>query len=279
MIKKLFLWCIVLISAVIDAQPFTLRSAGEAKEFRLTLYYGTEGKGAFVQYSGQKGIIPLQIKNYKVDKSGRDEGQPDIYYYTWNEIIDGKVNGVYEFALMNHQALNISYTRKKDNRYFKLEMIDDDQYDGSDRYLLHGVMLSFNHYYNNHFLIGYPDGKKMNIELPAPDRPSYARQSVISDYNFDGYDDISFSVPDDGMGVYRIFSIYLYNPERKRFEKLKEPDYSRSACSCLCDVSVEKDKKLLKTACRGGARWHQDTYRFDANGTLKWMATKKDPEE
>lgn len=258
-----------------SAQPFTLKSVGEAKEFRLTLYYGTGGKGAFVQYSGQKGIIPLQVKSYKVDRSLRDEGQPDIYYYTWNEIIDGKVNGVYEFALMHHQALNISYTRIKDNRRFKLEMTDDDIYDGNVRYLLNGAMLSFNHSSHDHFFINYPDGKKTDVELPAPDKPSFTRQSVIEDYNFDGYDDISFSVPDDGMGVYMMFSIYLYNPKSKRFEKLEEPDYSRASCSCLCDVTIEKDKKLLKTGCRGGARWHQDIYRFDKNGVLKWMKTKE----
>ncbi|UTX48364.1 hypothetical protein [Chryseobacterium sp. MA9] len=53
-----------------------------------------------------------------------------------------------------------------------------------------------------------------------------------------------YSVPDDGMGVYRMFDVYLYNPQSKRFEKLKEPDYSRSSCSCLCNVTVEKDKNF-----------------------------------
>ncbi|MFS4470840.1 XAC2610-related protein [Chryseobacterium sp. T20] len=278
--KKLFLFCFIIFSVVISAQPFILKSVGEAKEFRLTLYYGTKGKGAFVQYSGKKEIIPLQIKSFKVDDSGRSDGQLDINYYVWNEIIDGKVTGIYTFEMMHHTASNITYTRAKDNRKFKMEMMEDEKkYNGSNTYLLHAALLTFNHFYNNHFIITYSDGKKTAIELQSPDKPSFARQSIIEDYNFDGYDDIAFSVPDDGMGVYRMFEIYLYNPQSKRFEKLKEPDFSRSSCSCLCDVTVEKEKKFLITGCRGGARWHQDVYRFGKNGILEWISTKENTDE
>ncbi|MGE8512889.1 MAG: XAC2610-related protein [Chryseobacterium culicis] len=280
MMKNLFLFCTIMVSVMISAQPFILKSIGEAKEFRLTLYYGAQGKGAFVQYLGKKEIIPLQVKSFTVDDSGRNDGQPDIEYYVWNEIIGGKITGVYTFEMMHHTASNITYTRGKDNRIFKMEMIEDEKkYDGSSKYLLHNAVLTFNHFYNNHFTIAYPDGKKTAIELSAPDKPSFTRQSIIEDYNFDGYDDIAFSVPDEGMGVYRTFEIYLYNPGIKRFEKLKEPDYSRSSCSCLCDVTVEKDKKLLTTGCRGGARWHEDTYRFNKKGTLEWISTKENTDE
>ncbi|MDR6485588.1 hypothetical protein J2799_000073 [Chryseobacterium vietnamense] len=277
--KKLLLVCMTLFSVAIYAQPFTLKSVGEAKEFRLKLYYGTQGKGAFVQYSGKKEIIPLQIKSFKVDNSGRSDGQPDINYYVWNEVIDGKVTGIYTFEMMHHTASNITYTRTKDNRKFKMEIEDEKKYDGGNQYLLHDVILTFNHFYNNHLIITYPDGKKTATELPAPDTPSFARQSIIEDYNFDGYDDIAFSVPDDGMGVYRMFEIYLYYPQSKRFEKLKEPDYSHSSCSCLCDVTVEKDKKLLITGCRGGARWHQDVFRFSKKGNLEWISTRENTDE
>ncbi|WP_129037479.1 XAC2610-related protein [Chryseobacterium sp. CH21] len=277
--KNLFLFCLIMISVLISAQPFTLKSVGETKEFRLKLYYGAQGKGAFVQYSGKKEIIPLQVKSFKVDSEGRHDGQPDINYYVWNEIIDGKINGVYTLEIMHHSTSNITYTRAKDNRKFMLEMVESEKYDGSDKYLLHDAVLAFNHSYNNHFTITYPDGKKTAIELPSPDQPSFARQSIIEDYNFDGYDDVAFSVPDEGMGVYRMFDIYLYNPGNKRFEKLKEPDYSQSSCSCLCDVTVDKEKKFLTTGCRGGARWHQDLYRYGKNGHLEWISTEEQKEE
>ena len=116
-----------MVSVMISAQPFILKSIGEAKEFRLTLYYGAQGKGAFVQYSGKKEIIPLQVKSFTVDDSGRNDGQPDIEYYVWNEIIGGKITGVYTFEMMHHTASNITYTRGKDNRIFKMEMIEDEK--------------------------------------------------------------------------------------------------------------------------------------------------------
>ncbi|RLJ31609.1 hypothetical protein CLU97_1045 [Chryseobacterium sp. 7] len=277
--KNLFLCCFMLFSVLILAQPFTLKSVGEAKEFRLKLYYGSQGKGAFVQYSGKKEIIPLQVKSFKVDTERRRDGEPDINYYVWNEMIGGKINGVYTLEMIDDSTSNITYTRAKDGRKFTMEMVEGEKYDGSDKYLLHDAVLAFNHSYNNHFTIAYPDGKKTAIELQSPDQPSFARQSIIEDYNFDGYDDIAFSVPDEGMGVYRIFDIYLYNPQSKRFEKLKEPDYSHSSCSCLCDVTVDKEKKLLTTGCRGGARWHQDLYRFGKKGNLEWISTEEQKED
>jgi len=54
--KILFLIVLFFIPKI-NAQPFTLKSVGEAKSFGLKIYYGTKGKGAFVQYKGQKGII------------------------------------------------------------------------------------------------------------------------------------------------------------------------------------------------------------------------------
>ncbi|WP_062703071.1 XAC2610-related protein [Chryseobacterium indologenes] len=278
--KKLLLLYSILFFAALQAQPFTFKSVGEAKEFRVTFYYGTSGKGAFVQYSGQKGRIPLHIKKHTLDTSGRDDGQPDTDHYVWDEIIDGKVSGTYRLSLMKHTFFDVSYTRKKDNRNFKLEPVDEktEKYDGSNQYLMHGVLISFNHFYNNRLTFDYGNGKKENIELSSIENPDTARQSIIEDYNFDGYDDVAFSVPDGGMGVYRMFTIYLYQPGIKRFVKLKEPDYSRSRCSCLCDVKINKANKLLETGCRGGASWHKDTYRFDKNGILKWNSSKEDNE-
>lgn len=279
--KFLFICILMIWSSFFKAQPFTFKSIGEAKEFRMTLYYGIHGKGAFVQYAGKKGIIPLTVKSYKSDISGRSDGQPDIKYYIWDEIIDGKVNGTYQISEMLRTIEDVTYIRKKDGRQFRFELVDEknEKYDGSDQYLLYGALVSFNHFYNDRLIIDYPDGKKINTELMSIENPNSARQSIIEDYNFDGYDDLAFSVPDAGMGVYRMFSIYLYNPKIKRFEKLNEPDYSKSNCSCLCDVTVNKKTKLLQTGCRGGASWHQDIYRFDEKGRLKWSASKELKEE
>jgi hypothetical protein len=277
MIKKILLICIVILSVFIKAQPFTLKSAGEPKEFSLKIYYGRAGKGAFVQYEGQKGILSLKIKSVTADTTGRIDGQPDFTSYVWDEIADGKVNGTYRLMEGLRQISDVNYERKKDGRKFKLIMTEDknESYDGTNKYFLNGVMISFNHFYNDDLSFKYPDGTSFKTTLPSMNNPDTARQSIIEDYNFDGYNDVAFSIPDAGMGVYRTFTIWLYNPVIKRFEELKEPDYSKSQCSCLCDVSVDTSKRLLKTRCRGGARWWQDIYSFDKNKNLKWVRSKE----
>lgn len=268
---------LLLIVANVHAQPFDLKSVGEAKTFRLRIYFGTQGKGAFVQYHGQKGIIPLQVKSRTVDSTERKSGQPDFTTYVWDEVIDGKITGNYGLTVGLRQILDVWYLRKKDGKRFSLESTEQksDSYDGADQYLLHGALLSFNHTKHNQLSIEYPGGMKKVMQLPDFDAPNHARQSIIADYNFDGYDDVAFSIPDAGMGVYRIFSIWLYQPKSRQFEKLPDPDYSRSNCSELCDVRIDGKKKLLFTSCRGGASWWQDVYRFSSPNKLVWVKSGK----
>ncbi|MCT2561026.1 XAC2610-related protein [Chryseobacterium herbae] len=278
MMKKLFLlFVIAIFETFLHAQPITLKYLTEMKELRLKLYYGNGGKGAFIQYEGKKEIIPLKVRSYKLDTISQGPGQPAHHYFVWDEMVNGKLSGTYKMMQMKNIIVDPSYIRIRDFTqftHFKLELVEEEgDPDGDDKYLLHDAIISFNHFYNNRLLIEYPDGKKMNAELPFPDSPDAAQQSIIEDYNFDGYDDLAFTIPDAGMGVYSTFTIYLYNPKTKRFDLFKEPDYSKSACSCLCDVSVDKKNKTLYTGCRGGASWHQDAYRFDKNGTLKWVAS------
>ena len=257
-----------------NAQPYILQSVGLAKPFSLNLYFGDQGKGAFVKYVGQTGNIALRIKSYKRDTSGRSDGQPDDETFIWDEMIDGKVNGTYTLMHNINAVEKASYWRKKDARKFDLVQLEGKRALESDRYLLHGALISFNHFDHHKLSIQYADGKTFNTLLPALDSPNPVRRSYIADYNFDGYDDIAFSIPDAGMGVYQEFSIFLYNRNSKRFEKLLEPDNSNAKCSCLCDVTLDPKKKLLVTACRGGARWWQDVYRFAANNKLVWVRSK-----
>lgn len=208
--KRILTSIFLLLSiATVHAQPFDLKSVGETKTFRLRIYFGTNGKGAFVQYHGQQGIIPLQVKSRTVDSTERKSGQPDFTTYVWNEVVNGKVTGNYGLTLGLREVLDIWYLRKKDGKRFSLESIvqKSESYDGADQYLLHGALLSFNHTQDNQLRISYPDGTKKTMQLPDFENPNQARQSIITDYNFDGYDDVAFSIPDAGMGVYRIFSI------------------------------------------------------------------------
>ncbi|MCZ4244262.1 XAC2610-related protein [Pedobacter punctiformis] len=268
---------IMLLSVLminVNAQPFTLKSAGETKEFSLQIYFGTGGKGACVQYKGQKGIIPLKIKSYVTNLTVK----PTFDTYVWDEIIDGKVNGSYGLTISGLQdVFDIWYERKKDGKRFRLEQVGGkgEEPNGNDKYLLHDVLLSFNSFNDDKLTISYPDGTKTTTILPSIDALVLSRQSIIADYNFDGYDDVAFSIPDAGMGVYRTFKIFLYNSKTKRFAALKEPDYAKSNCSCLCDVTINKQKKQLYTACRGGARWWQDAYHFNKEGKLVWVSSRE----
>jgi hypothetical protein len=257
------------------AQPFNLKSVGEKKEFSLKIYYGTHGKGAFVQYNGQKGIIPLKIKSYKVDKSGREEHQPDFTSYVWDEIINGKINGTYYLTEGLREVFDIQYIRKKDNRIFKLILEDKDKkYDGVNQFLLNGALISYNTFADNHLSIKYSEKNLFKAELPGFDHPDYSRQGVINDYNFDGFDDLAFSIPDGGMGVYRIFTVYIYDPKTKKFEKLIEPDFSKSKCECLCNLAIHKSEKMISSECRGGARWWKDIYKYK-KGKLVWVRSQE----
>jgi len=256
------------------AQPFTLTSVDEAKEFSLKIYYGTHGKGAFVQYKGQKGIIPLQIKSFNVDKSGREDGQPDFTSYIWEEIIDGKINGTYYLTEGLRDLFDVKYIRKKDKRTFKFEEDKTEKFDGVSKFLLHDVMIDYNIFYDNLLKFMYSNKQTINLQLPDIDSPNFSRHATINDYNFDGFDDISFSIPDGGMGVYRTFTVFIYNTKTKKFEKLIEPDFRKSKCECLCNLKIEKNKKIISSECRGGARWWKDFYQYK-NGKLFWVRSQE----
>ena len=90
----------------------------------------------------------------------------------------------------------------------------------------------------------------------------------IEDYNFDGYKDFAVYRLDDGMGVYTIYQIFIYNPVNGLFKELKMPLNFSPKCDEFCDVQINKKKKTLQSSCRGGAEWHTDIWKFDKNKNL-----------
>lgn len=275
---KLFLLLLHLYCAQLSAQPFLLKSVPKDPSFSLKIYYGSKGKGAFVQYSGQKGIIPLEVKSYLRGSANSHNGQQGEDVLVWNELVNGKISGTYSLREGLRYVTDAWYQRSRDNRRFELkEQQQKGKYDGVDKYLLHGTLVEFNHYYNDTLIFRYPDKTVSALILPEIMQPGGARQSHIADYNFDGYDDLAFSVADAGMGVYQQFIIYLYHPQYRQFYPMDEPDYSDKAnCSCLCNVSIDEEKKELRTSCRGGARWWQDVWRFQ-NRKLVWVRSDAEP--
>ncbi|TKC09203.1 XAC2610-related protein [Pedobacter frigoris] len=273
MIKKILpIIVLVMMFSEVIAQPYSLKSTGGAKAFRLNIYYGTEGKGGFVQYRGQQGIIPLKVKSHRQQgKTGYSKTT-----YVWDEVYDGKLTGSYGLTQEADKLSGAWYKRNKDGRQFQLEHVaDQDAHTGIDKYLLHGVLISFYHTTDELLLFSYPDGSTKTSQLPGFDQPGPRRQGSIADYNFDGYDDVAFSIPDAGMGVYRTFDIFLYSPKSKRFQILAEPNDSKANCSGLCDVTLDQKNKLLMTSCRGGATWWKDVYRFSNTNKLVWVSSGK----
>jgi hypothetical protein len=269
--RKTFIAVLLLILTIsqANAQSYTLKSVGTAKAFSLQLHTGIKGKGALVQYTAQKDIIPLRLKSVKNNSSGSTKSTT----YTWDEIYNGSVTGSYGLTQIDDQISNIWYQRGKDGKRFNFKPVNENNID--DKFILHNTLITFNRSTDDNLTFKYPDGKQRKQQLPGFDNPNASRNCTITDYNFDGYDDLGFSIPDAGMGVYRTFKIWLYNPATKLFEVLKEPNYAKSKCSELCDVTVDKKKKLFYTACRGGARWWQDIYQFDSDRKLIWVRSNE----
>ena len=273
MIKKLLpILVLTLLYYSATAQPFLLKSTTGNKPFSLDIYYGTEGKGAFVQYRGQEDIIPLRLKSHT---SKGKVGQTTTSY-VWDEVIKGVVTGSYGVTQQADKLSGLWY--KNNNSQKRFLLVHDttrEDYGGVGKYLLHGTLISFHHTAEELLSFNYADGSTKSSHLPEFDSPDPQRKATIADYNFDGYDDLAFSIPDAGMGVYHYFSIYLYNPATKRFDKLAEPDAPQASCSGLCDVTLDKKNKLLLTACRGAARWWNDVYKFSGKNKLIWVCSGK----
>ena len=91
---------------------------------------------------------------------------------------------------------------------------------------------------------------------------------VIEDYDYDGNQDFAYYHLDDGMGVYTIHQLFIYNSVNKQFNKLKIPTDYNPKCDEFCDIQLNKKEKTFQSSCRGGARWHTDVWKFDKNKNL-----------
>ena len=254
------------------AQPFTFQSKNTAKPIEFTLGWHNSGRGAYVLYKGKTEPITLQIRSFKTDTTQRADHQPDEQQYVWDEVYKGQVTGTYGLTMMAHNIYDVFYIRKSDNKRFDFDFMEEKalDFDGEKMALLHGVQLHYNITYNNTFQVKYP-GKNASFLLTAlPDGEAY-RYENIADYNFDGYNDIAFSVPDAGYGVFRYFDIFLYNPVTKTFNPLLLPAHETLQCQQFCNVVIDAKHKQLSSSCRGGAKWHTDLFSFDKKGGIIYL--------
>jgi hypothetical protein len=104
-----------------------------------------------------------------------------------------------------------------------------------------------------------------NIEASITGKDSHLE---ANDYNFDGFTDFASFHTDDGMGVYSIYQIFIFNPKTQQFDLLEFPTNFKSKCDIFCDVKIDKTKKTLISSCRGGARTHNNIWKYDRNKKL-----------
>ncbi|MDQ6528852.1 hypothetical protein [Flavobacterium sp. LHD-85] len=112
-----------------------------------------------------------------------------------------------------------------------------------------------------------------NLEASITEKPSHLE---INDYNFDGFSDFAVFHTDDGMGVYTIYQIFVYDSKAKQFESLKFPSNFNPKCDMFCDIKVDKTKKILTSSCRGGAKNHTDFWIYDKNKKLTLLKSKSE---
>ncbi|MBE8727357.1 hypothetical protein C4F50_20785 [Flavobacterium sp. KB82] len=111
-----------------------------------------------------------------------------------------------------------------------------------------------------------------SLEASVTGKPSHL---TADDYNFDGYTDFACFYSDDGMGVYNIYQLFIFNPKTKQFDYLHFPAGSDAKCGMFCDVKIDKIKKTFSSSCRGGARWHTDVWKFNKNKKLILINDKR----
>lgn len=246
-----------------NAQPFKFNSIGEKKPF--SLHFGWHNKkGAYVWYDGQKSPIALKLKHYERDTSQREDHQPDVEYYKWTELVNGKATGEYKLTSMLRTISDVEYLRYKDQRKFKFEIDENEKYEGKNMALLHGIQIHFYTFFKDDLIIKYPDLKEEKFKLYEVNegKPRYV---YIDDYNFDGIDDIAFSVT-DGEGLNVVYNVFIYNPTTKRFSPLKEPE--DIGCGYFNNLKVDKKAKKLAVTCKDNARWKTYIYKIDKTGKL-----------
>ncbi|HEX8332493.1 MAG TPA: hypothetical protein VF622_07700 [Segetibacter sp.] len=115
------IFVLTLSATVINAQEklckcFTLKNGKQL--IPLKFDFGNWKTGT-VQYKEQGEKIRIKLVKEKVNTNHMSGGGGSPTEMTWNEIVNGKVTGVYKVVVMGANVYMQSYTRAKDKRIFK----------------------------------------------------------------------------------------------------------------------------------------------------------------
>ncbi|WP_316800916.1 hypothetical protein [Pedobacter frigidisoli] len=145
----------------------------------------------------------------------------------------------------NGNVLSAWYDRGSDHRRFKFSEVNLEPAGKEiQKMLLNDILINYStDAVKNLVYFRSAKGEGQMANTDAIDALEAERKSYIEDYNFGGYDDFAFSIPDAGMGIYRAFNIWLYTPKTRRYNALLPSGDKRSKCNCLCDVTPGKKIK------------------------------------
>lgn len=122
----LFLWLLATVSTYsLRAQSKYACFQNDARPgLQISIGFNGKGKAISVKYKGQRDSIPLTFISRTKEK-GPDGGIPAYYWSeTYQERFKGKVTGTYIFTNAGTYQLDVTYTRKKDNKDFYFAIIE-----------------------------------------------------------------------------------------------------------------------------------------------------------
>ncbi|MFN0083083.1 MAG: hypothetical protein ACKVOM_11260 [Ferruginibacter sp.] len=95
------------------------------KNLKISVSFNKDNKALFVKYGGQKDSIRIYYS--KIVKS-KNDGIPAYYWAkTYLEKINGMITGEYTFTNAGTYQLDVTYSRKRDNKDFYFSIIEGTQ--------------------------------------------------------------------------------------------------------------------------------------------------------
>ncbi|MCX3264853.1 hypothetical protein [Pedobacter agri] len=150
----------------------------------------------------------LNLRKFTTSVLTNTNHQPEGYYYQRDELLGKKVNGRYGIVEHSGKITTAWYTRISDGKQFNLTgTVKNAAIDQMQKLLTHNVKITFAWTgLDSQFMFNYPDGMVSSPNFSSLDAEGVSRSCYIKDYNFDGYNDIAFSIEDAGMGFTRILT-------------------------------------------------------------------------
>ncbi len=93
---------------------------------QLSVYFDSHKKAKLVRYKEQAASIALVYSGIEKDKNENPGGVPAIFWAaTYLEKYNGKITGTYVFTNAGTYGLDVTYTRKKDNKEFYFSVLEN----------------------------------------------------------------------------------------------------------------------------------------------------------